>query len=259
VVILLHLCSLEQCLDPVFRSSIKTRNFVTFYKFLIHLGMHHTSNQPPIPYITKTDIVTFKEEPHVLKVRLPNDTCLNMPIFSHGNTEEYLAYIVAVLRIIKQKGLGAKCRKLRKTVARQSKAVKNLLEAAGFKDTVLLGVDMQAGKVEIEQTQQMLKESQKVHDEAIAKTYKLLRNLLSGDLQSRLDCVCRKMHERDSWAGVNSQVTTGRRPRTRISFQDCLELHELIVFSADASKRQQFYIQQAVLKPLRATVRQHIS
>jgi hypothetical protein len=22
---------------------IKTRNFVTFYKFLIHLGMHHTS------------------------------------------------------------------------------------------------------------------------------------------------------------------------------------------------------------------------
>ncbi len=42
VVILLGLCLLEQCLDPVFRSSIKTRNFVTFYKFLIHLGMHHT-------------------------------------------------------------------------------------------------------------------------------------------------------------------------------------------------------------------------
>jgi hypothetical protein len=43
VVILLGLCSLEQCLDPVFRSSIKTCNFVTFYKFLIHLGVHHTS------------------------------------------------------------------------------------------------------------------------------------------------------------------------------------------------------------------------
>jgi hypothetical protein len=42
VVILLGLCLLEQCLGPVFRSSIKTRNFVTFYEFLIHLGVHHT-------------------------------------------------------------------------------------------------------------------------------------------------------------------------------------------------------------------------
>ncbi len=44
VVILLRLCSLEQCLDPVFQTSIKTHNFVTFFKFLIHVGMHHTKS-----------------------------------------------------------------------------------------------------------------------------------------------------------------------------------------------------------------------
>jgi hypothetical protein len=44
VVILLHLCLLEQCLDPVFWSLIKSLNFVTFYKFLIHLGMPHTTS-----------------------------------------------------------------------------------------------------------------------------------------------------------------------------------------------------------------------
>ncbi len=44
-----------------------------------------------------------------------------------------------------------------------------------------------------------------------------------------------------------------------MSFRDCLELHKLTVFSADAAKRQQFYIQQVVRKPQRATVRQHIS
>ncbi len=43
-VILLRLCLLERCLDPVFRTSIKTCNFVTFYIFLIHVGMHHTSH-----------------------------------------------------------------------------------------------------------------------------------------------------------------------------------------------------------------------
>jgi hypothetical protein len=43
-----------------------------------------------------------------------------------------------------------------------------------------------------------------------------------------------------------------------MSFLDCLELHKLTVFSANTAKRQRFYIQQAVRKPQRATVRQHI-
>ncbi len=43
-----------------------------------------------------------------------------------------------------------------------------------------------------------------------------------------------------------------------MSFLDCLKLQKLIVFSADTAEKQQFYIQQAVCKPQRATVRQHI-
>jgi hypothetical protein len=69
-----------------------------------------------------------------------------------------------------------------------------------------------ACKVEIEQTQQMLQEAQNAHDKAIAKLYKQLRNLMSSNAQSQWDCVCHEMHERDSWAAVNSQVTKGRHP-----------------------------------------------
>jgi hypothetical protein len=121
-----------------------------------------------------------------------------------------------------------------------------------------MDVDVQARKVEIEQIQQMLQEFQKAHDEAIIKVYKQLRNLLSGDPQSQWDRVCHKMHDRDLWAGVNSQVTKGRRLQMWMSFRDCFELHKLTVFSADAAKRQQFYILQAACKPQRATVQQHI-
>jgi hypothetical protein len=118
----------------------------------------------------------------------------------------------------------------------------------------LTSVDVTARKVEIEQTQQMLQEAQKAHDKAIAKSYKQLRNLLSGNAQSQWDCVCREMHKCDSWAAVKGQVTKGRHPQTWTSFLDCLELHKLTVFSADTVKRQWFYIQQAVPKPQRATV-----
>jgi hypothetical protein len=84
-----------------------------------------------------------------MKVELPNNSHIKMPIYSCGNTEEYLTHIVAVLHIIKQKGLDAKCRKLGKAVVRQSEKLKNLLEATGPRDTVLIDVDIQAHKVEI--------------------------------------------------------------------------------------------------------------
>jgi hypothetical protein len=96
--------------------------------------------------------------------------------------------------------------------------LKNLLKAARSQDTVSTNVDVQARKLEIEQTQQMLQDLQKAHNKAIAKMHEQLRNLLFGDAQSQWECVCHKMHERDSWAGVNSQMTQGRNPLTWMSF-----------------------------------------
>jgi hypothetical protein len=137
--------------------------------------------------------------------------------------------------------------------------LKDLPEFAGSQDPVLANVDITTRKVEIEQTQQLFQDFQKAHDKAITKVYEQLQNLLSGNPQSQWDHVCHEMHERDSWAGVNGQVTKGKHPQMLMSFQDCLELHKLTVFSADAAKRQRFYIQQAVRKPQMATVQLHIS
>jgi hypothetical protein len=138
------------------------------------------SHPPPILYVPVVDIVTPKEEPQVFKIKLPDAYYLSMPIYSRGNNEEYLAHIVAVLRVIEQKGLPKKCQVLAKAVARRSEALKNLQEAAESQDTISTSVDVTAHKVEIEQTNQMLQEAQKAHDKAIAKSYEQLRNLLSG-------------------------------------------------------------------------------
>ncbi len=77
------------------------------------------SHRPPILYIPVVDIVTPKEEPQLLKVKLPDASHRSMPIYSRGNNKEYLAHIVAVLRIINQKGLPKKCRMFAKAVARR--------------------------------------------------------------------------------------------------------------------------------------------
>ncbi len=170
------------------------------------------SQWPPILYVPVVDVITPKEDPTVLKVKLPNDSHISVPIFSRGNNEEYIAHIVAVLRIVKQKGLPKKCRVYAKAVAKRQAALKSLQEASEPRDAVLTSVDIAACKVDIEQTTQMLQESQRAHDKAIAESYEQLRNLLSGDAQSQWDCICREMHENDSWAAVNGKINKGRHP-----------------------------------------------
>ncbi len=87
------------------------------------------SHRPPIPYVPVVDIITPKEEPQVFKIKLPVTSHLSMPIYSRGNNEEYLAHIVAVLRVIEQKGLPMKCRVLAKAVVGWFEALKNLQKA----------------------------------------------------------------------------------------------------------------------------------
>jgi hypothetical protein len=58
------------------------------------------SHRMPILYVPVVDIVTPKEEPQVFKIKLPDASHLSMPLYSRGNNEEYLAHIVAVLRVI---------------------------------------------------------------------------------------------------------------------------------------------------------------
>ena len=67
------------------------------------------------------------------------------------------------------------------------------------------------------------------------------------------------MHERDSFAGGNGERRNGKCPKGFKAFLDCLELHKLTVFTANAAERQRYYVQQGIRKPVRVTTRQFVS
>ncbi len=67
------------------------------------------------------------------------------------------------------------------------------------------------------------------------------------------------MHEHDLWADADGKKHNQKCPRGCIAFVDCLELQKLTVFSANAAKRQQKYVQQGIRKPQWATICQFIS
>jgi hypothetical protein len=147
-----------------------------------------------------------------LKIKLTNGTVFNMSIFYQGNTKEYFAHVVTVLCLINQKGLGMQGRKLAKTVVKLAGTQENLQQPNGHKDASSKE-HQEARKLELGQTQEMLKKARTAHNKAVAKIYELLRILLSSEPQSQWDQVCREMHKHDLWAGVNGQMTTGRHLR----------------------------------------------
>jgi hypothetical protein len=60
----------------------------------------------PIPYVPPTNLHK-KRETEQIKVELPDGTKFQMPTYSSGNNEEYLAHTIAVLWLIEQKGIAA--------------------------------------------------------------------------------------------------------------------------------------------------------
>ncbi len=126
------------------------------------------SSRLHIPYVPPMDLVSTKEAPKSLKIKLLDGTVFNMSIFSQGNTDNYLAHIDAVLCFIHQKRLDVQCRKLAKAVDKLVGTLKNFQMTVGTNDAVSKD-DMEAHKLEIRQMQEKLQEAQKVHNKSIAR------------------------------------------------------------------------------------------
>ena len=209
----------------------------------------HLGNRPPVPYVPPTDLLQTKESSEVLKVKLSDGTVFSMGIFAKGTPEDYLQHIIAVLRLIDQKGLRELCKKHAKemkTTAATLIAIKRKSTGSQSENSDESPEDLE---LERKLTQELLSTASKQYNEAVGATYELLRNLLAGEPQTQWDRIIREMHERDSWAGPNGKKQDGKRPKGFKAFKDCLELLKLTVFSADAAERQRYYIQQGVRKP----------
>ena len=219
----------------------------------------HLGNRPPVPYVPPTDLLQTKDSSETLKVKLADGTVFSMSIFTKGTPEDYLQHIIAVLRLIDQKGFHVQCKKHAKEMKTAAAALGTLERKSYGPQNSDSDQDQEALETEKKLTQELFSTASKQYNEAVGATYELLRNLLAGEPQTQWDRIVREMHERDSWAGADGERHDGKRPKGFKAFMDCLELHKLTVFTADAAERQRYYVQQGIRKPQRATVRQFIS
>jgi hypothetical protein len=160
---------------------------------------------------------------------------------------------ILVLHLINQKGLDNQYKEYNKEMKTASAALGALkqksigpAESISKKNQEALENELEALKMKKAQTPEMLKASSKGYNEAVAATYELLCNLLVSKPQTQWDCIVIEMHERDSRAGPDGKIHEGKCPKGYFVFFDCLELQKLMVFTADAAKRQRYDIQQGI-------------
>ncbi len=64
-----------------------------------------------------------------------------------------------------------------------------------------------------------------------------------------------EMHTKNPWVSVNGRSNKGLRVHSWIFFMNCIELHKLIVFPANAAEKQCHYMQQMIKKPQQVMAR----
>jgi hypothetical protein len=209
--------------------------------------------RPPIPYVPPTDLHE-KRETKQKKVELPDGTKFQMPTYGSGNNKEYLVLVIAILQLIKQKGTAVEVKDAFAALVKVKK------EKSPFNFTEdKSAAEKEARKKKLSNLNESLKAKKSFLVKQAQKAYKLFCCFIVGKVGMQWDRIMNEMHTKNPWIGINSKSNKGIRVKSWISFMDCIELHKLTIFPADAAEKQRYYMQQTIKKPQRVTVRQFVS
>ncbi len=185
----------------------------------------------PIPYVPPTDLLE-KWETKQIKVELPDGTKFQMPTYGSGNNEEYLVHIIAVLRLVKQRGTAAKVKEAFAALVALSKEMSPFFNFPEDKTVAA----KEARKKKLNKLNESLKAKKTIAVELAQKAYKLFHCFIVGKAQTQWDRIMNEMHMKNPWIGVNAKSNKGICVKSWISFMDCIELHKFTVF-ADAAEK----------------------
>ncbi len=89
--------------------------------------------------------------------------------------------------------------------------------------------------------------------------YDLFRKLLRDEPQIQWDQIVTDMHTKNPWANFKGVKHNSLHGKSQQSLTDCINFHNLTVFTIDAAERLRYYLRCSVKKPVRWTIRMHIS
>ena len=73
------------------------------------------------------------------------------------------------------------------------------------------------------------------------------------------DRIVDDMHAKDPWEDLRGVKHIGLRRKSYASLWECINFHKLTVYSVDAAERQRFYMSCNLRKPIKSSIRSHVT
>jgi len=223
--------------------------------------------RPPIPYIPVVDEVqeaVNRGKEYSYKIKLPDKTEFNVPIWDTGTQEAFLIHVQQVKSACKRKGLFKDYDDALEAESRADEQVKSLRRAISKankkkekeKETDPPSQSSQDDlKAELAEALLEKKAAESSLVEAAEGFFSLYANLLSEDARFRWDKIVTSQVGTAPWTDLQGNEHPDAREKCMQSFQDCMTFHLLDMFPSDAAEQQRFYISNVLKKPQRVTVR----
>ncbi len=160
--------------------------------------------RPPIPYVPPTNLHE-KRETKQIKVELPDGTKSQMLTYGSGNNEEYLIHVIAVLRLIEQKGTVAE---VQEAFAALVKVGKEMSPFFNFPEDESLA-KKEVRKKKLVNLNKSLKAKKSFMVEQAQKAYKLFHCFIVGKAQMQWDRIVNEMHTKNPWLASTANPTRG--------------------------------------------------
>jgi hypothetical protein len=93
----------------------------------------------------------------------------------------------------------------------------------------------------------------------VGLVYDLFRKQLKEDPELQWDRIVDDMHAKDPWEDLRGVKHIGLRRKSYASLWECIDFHKLTVFTVDAAERQRFYMLCNLRKPVKSSIRSHVT
>jgi hypothetical protein len=215
----------------------------------------HVTQRLPIPYAVSKNGLLVSTSRETVKIKTPKGESKQSLLGNGADGEEYMKHLMSFFHFMEKKGYKTDLKVASKVTLGATTALKKLAKAQhGEKDPAKAKrlTRVEAAKVR-------LIEAKVTESTLVCLSYDLFCKLLRDKPKIQWDWIVTDMHTKNPWGDIKGVKHNSLRGKSQQSLMDCIKFHKLIVFTIDTAERLRYYLMCSVKKPVRWTIRMHIS
>ena len=213
------------------------------------------TQRPPIAYALSKSGTALSATRETIKMKTPEGESKQTLLSDGADGEEYVKHLMSFFRYMEKLGYEADLEAAASVTLIAYQALKKAGKVPpGEKDPAkaIRLAKVEAAKIELEKA--------KIAESTFAgPAYDLFRKLLRDDPETQWDRIVSEMHTKSPWEDLTGVKRNSLRMKSQLSLIECIEFHKLTFFSVDAVERLKYYMMYSVKKPIKSTIRMHVT